>query len=204
MPQGVNLEYWEKVRKQREAERMKLRSMNQNEITEKEKGKNAALLESTLMGFNLPTIDTSDPQQIVKRASEYFSHCIDYNERPGTADLCVWLGCTRQTWYSWVRGESRQTTHQAVCQRINQLLDSQLEKALQQNLINPVSAIFLMKNNLGYRDAPPPEKEQKPTALIEQSMEDVMKLAEFYDKAEKEGKKIKRKQKQAEKNKEGK
>lgn len=62
------------------------------------------------------------------------------------------LGITRQTFNRWCVGEERGKTHREYIQRVRNIMEEMMEGYMLNGKINPVSGIFLMKNNFGYTD----------------------------------------------------
>ena len=142
-----------------------------------EGGDNRDYLNFALEGLTQPPINISDIQEVTDRCSLYFQRCADEGLKPGIANMCVWLGISRAEWQKWCSGAKWKTTHQKVCNAINQVFDAQMESYMQNGKINPVSAIFLMKNNFGYVNDAEKPAETKDTTIQERSYEDILKLA---------------------------
>ncbi len=117
-----------------------------------EKGEMGQYIRHALESFNLPPIDISDINQIQERCQWYFNHCIDGEMRPGVAGLCNALGINRTTFYRWCVGAERSLTHMEYMNRVKNALEDLMETYMQTGKINPVSGIFLLKNNFGYQD----------------------------------------------------
>lgn len=117
-----------------------------------EKGDVGRYLRHALVGFNLPPIDISDIEQVKDRCEWYFDRCIADDIRPSVAGLSNAIGINRTTFFKWCTGEDRRNTHMAYCSRVKNLLSELMEDYMQSGKINPVSGIFLMKNNFGYQD----------------------------------------------------
>lgn len=117
-----------------------------------EKGEVSRYLRHALVSFNLPPIDISDIEQVKGRCEWYFNQCIEDDVRPAVAGLCNALGISRLTFYKWSIGEDRRNTHMAYIGRVKNILEELMEGYMQNGKINPVSGIFLLKNNFGYQD----------------------------------------------------
>lgn len=140
-------------------------------------GENREYLNFSLEGLNLPQVDITDINEVVERCSMYFTRCAEEGLRPGIASMCVWLGINRARWQKWCNGAEFKTTHMAACQKINGIFDAQMESYMQNGKINPVSGIFLLKNNHNYVDTVEKPAETKESAIQERSMVEIMKLA---------------------------
>lgn len=104
--------------------------------------------------FELPTINTDDNEQVQKRVNEYFKLCCDREMKPSFTGLAAALGVDRMTLYRWVNGgtPSKPQAVRDTLKRAHIVLNHMLENWMQTGKINPVSGIFLMKNNFGYAD----------------------------------------------------
>lgn len=117
-----------------------------------EEGDNSRFIRHALTTLNMPPIDISDPQQVSDRLDWYFNHCIENDMKPTVKGFCNSLGVARKTLMEWRNGTYREGTHQAIIIRAYNLLEELWENYMQNGKINPVSGIFLGKNNFGYMD----------------------------------------------------
>lgn len=104
--------------------------------------------------FEMPPIDTNDPEQVDARVKDYFKLCIERDMKPSFTGLAAALSVDRATLYRWVNGVTAGKPKE-VCNTLKKahiLLNQMLENWMQNGKINPVSGIFLMKNNFGYAD----------------------------------------------------
>lgn len=118
-----------------------------------EPGEMSLMLQNALAIYELPRIDTDDPAQVGERISEYFRLCVERDMKPSVAGMAMALGVDRRTMWQWVSGmthKSREVTD--TIKRGYLILNSMMEEWMQNGKINPVSGIFLMKNNFGYAD----------------------------------------------------
>lgn len=117
-----------------------------------EPGDNSRYLRHALATLNMPPIDISDHKQVEERIDWYFYHCIDNEMKPTVSGLCNALGITRETLRTWKTGEQRGKTHSDPVNRAYRMLEELWEDYMLNGKINPVSGIFLGKNNFGYAD----------------------------------------------------
>ena len=117
-----------------------------------EPGDNSRYLRHALVTMGMPPIDISDPHQVEERIFWYFGHCIDHDMKPTVKGFCNSLGISRQTLMTWKQGRFREDTHQAIILRAYNILEELWEDYMQNGKINPVSGIFLAKNNFNYVD----------------------------------------------------
>ena len=118
------------------------------------KGDNAKFLRNALASYNLPAIDIGDAEQVADRIDWYFNHCLENDCKPGIAGLCNALGITRMTFFNWQSKVTRdRKEHHELAVRAKCILEELYEQYMMNGKINPVTGIFLMKNNFeGYYD----------------------------------------------------
>lgn len=143
--------------------------MTENEITPKRKrnrqdmanygqeyvepGDNSKYIRHALATLDLPPIDIADPKQVSDRIDWYFDHCANNEMKPTVTGFCNALGVHKDTIRSWHTGEYRANTHQAIIVKAYKVLEELWEDYMLNGKINPVSGIFLGKNQWsGYTD----------------------------------------------------
>lgn len=117
-----------------------------------EPGDNTKFLTHAMTVMNMPHIDTTDCEQVRERIGEYLNLCAASDIKPTVKGFCNALKISRATLFDWKRGKWRADTHQAVICEAYDLLEEMWEHYMQNGKINPVSGIFLGKNNFGYAD----------------------------------------------------
>ena len=115
-------------------------------------GDNSKYLAHSMAVMNMPEINIADIEQVEQRIGEYMTLCVQNDMKPTVMGFCNSLGITRQTLFDWRHGNFRAETHQAVILKAYGLLEELWESYMQNGKINPVSGIFLGKNNFGYQD----------------------------------------------------
>ena len=117
-----------------------------------EPGDNTKYLRHALVTKSMPPIDVKDVNQVEERLQWYFNHCAEDDMKPTVMGFCNSLGISRQTLLNWRTGVHRAESHQAVILEAYALLEEMWENYMQNGKINPVSGIFLGKNNFSYAD----------------------------------------------------
>ena len=107
--------------------------------------------------MQLPKIDVKNPEELRARVVDYFALCAEHDMKPGVAALSLALGLDRRRLWEMNTGVStRNTTFPQECKDIVKTAYDSLEVLWESYMtngkINPVSGIFLGKNNFGYRD----------------------------------------------------
>lgn len=118
-----------------------------------EPGDNSKYIRHALATLNLPPIDIANPKQVADRIDWYFEHCATNEMKPTVTGFCNALGVHKDTIRSWHNGEYRADTHQAIIVKAYRVLEELWEDYMLNGKINPVSGIFLGKNQWsGYTD----------------------------------------------------
>lgn len=131
-------------------------------INNAEEGAISKLIQKNLMVAQLPKIDLTDVNQVEGRIKEYLAIENAYNNRPTVSGLAMCLnGMDRHGIREIVTGNFGNTRGTitrlpvevtALIKKYYALLTNLWEDYMQSGQINPVSGIFLGKNNFGYRD----------------------------------------------------
>lgn len=117
-----------------------------------EVGDNSKFLAHALMVRDLPPIDTSDPVQVQNRINDYFALCAQNDMKPSATGFRNALRISKATLWQWRQGNYREDTHQSIICEAYDVLEALWEDYMMNGKINPVSGIFLGKNNFGYQD----------------------------------------------------
>lgn len=115
-----------------------------------EPGDNTKYLTHALRLANLPKFDTKNVTLLEERIMEYFQICAEDDSKPSVAGLALAIGVDRKTIWQWSQGENSDRGN--TIKKAYQILNLMMEDYMQNGKINPVSGIFLMKNNFGYAD----------------------------------------------------
>ena len=126
-----------------------------------EPGDNTKFLQLNMELFNMEKIDLHDEEAVAERLNEYFALYAKYDTKPTVAGMAMALGMNRRTLIAIVNdyatgGAGYKTAlPQEVALHIKKahyLLENLWENYATNGKINPVTAIFLGKNNFGYQD----------------------------------------------------
>lgn len=137
-------------------------------------GDNSKAIGIIMQFNNLPVIDLYVPEQVRDRINLFYQMCFDNDFKPTVASYAASLGFNRATLWSIMN-------QQGVNNRWNNLptltvdylkkgyssLEQLWEYYMQNGKINPVSGIFLGKNNFGYVDKT--EYTIEPKATLDES-----------------------------------
>lgn len=106
-----------------------------------------------------PTIDPSDPEQLWNRFDEFCELCERHNSKILVSGLCMSFGMSRNEVLDWSKGKRTRLDNVLspesadALKNILKSLEVSWECAMQNDgYRNPVTGIFLGKNNFGYKD----------------------------------------------------
>ena len=122
-------------------------------VTPTEPGANREIVLKTLRLWNLPKIDVQNTEQVVQRVNEYFTICSEEDMKPSVEGLAFSLGIERE--YLWKLRTGYKSKNEEVgniLKRACEYLNMALVEYMQNGKINPIPALFLLKNNHGYTD----------------------------------------------------
>ena len=128
-----------------------------------ESGDNTKYIAVSMELTDLPAIDLHDPKQVEDRLHDYFNIHMKYDMKPTVVGMAMALGngITRQTLWAIKNDQPSGGTGyktalpSEVADSIKKaylLLENLWENYAQNGKMNPVTSIFLGKNNFGYSD----------------------------------------------------
>ena len=125
-----------------------------------EPGDNQKYMSVSMQLFSLPAIDLHKPELVQERLELYFKIHFDADLKPTVAGMAMALGIDRRrlweiktgapTSNKWI--EDLPTLTKDSVKKAYDFMENLWENYMQNGKINPVSGIFLGKNNFGYQD----------------------------------------------------
>ena len=123
-------------------------------------GDNTKYMMVTSKLFNLPNIDLHKPDLVQERLNEYFEIHAQADMKPTVAGMAMALGVDRRRLWEIKTGNYHTSTSLAdlpvettdLIKKAYNYLETLWENYMHNGKINPVSGIFLAKNNFGYQD----------------------------------------------------
>lgn len=123
-------------------------------------GDNTKYLTLGMELFNLPSIDLREPEQVKDRLNEFFDIHARYDMKPTVAGMGMALGLDRRRLYEIKTGNYHTskslselpTLTTVSIKKAYDYMEILWENYMQNGKINPVSGIFLGKNNFSYVD----------------------------------------------------
>ena len=147
-----------------EKKKMKPRGGNSPAIGENmlmtEPGDTTKIVQTNMKFMLLPKIDLHDSEAVKQRIMEYFQIYAEADMKPTVAGMAMALDVDRRRlWeiktgnYVNVGGYKNLPIETVDCiKKAYEILESTMESYANAGKINPVMAIFMMKNHFGYQD----------------------------------------------------
>lgn len=127
-----------------------------------EEGDNTKYLTVNLELFNMPMIDMTNPEEVQQRLSDYFALYARFDMKPTVSGMAVALNGHSRAWLWSVTHDAPLGGRKNKCtlpptvtdciKRAYSMLEILWENYMQNGKINPVTGIFLGKNNYNYQD----------------------------------------------------
>lgn len=119
-------------------------------------GDNAKYLNHSLTMVKWKQPDMNDVEAVSQRVYDYFKLCADNDMKPTFAGMALAFGVDRRTMWRWCNdapgGRKLSDSVRDSLRKGYQILNAQMEDYMSNGKVNPVAGIFLMKNNMNYRD----------------------------------------------------
>ena len=123
-------------------------------------GDNTKIVLTNMKFFSMPPIDLHDPAAVHERLCEYFKIYGDADLKPTVAGMGMALGLDRRRLWEIKTGaavggttkQSLPTETLVLIKKAYEILETTMENYANAGKINPVMAIFMMKNHFGYQD----------------------------------------------------
>ena len=124
-------------------------------------GDNSRYIGVSMQLFKMPKVDLQNVEAVEERLNEYFQIHFEADMKPTVVGMAMALGISRQQLWSIKTGQPYNGRENftfpptAVCNSIKKaynFMENLWENYMQNGKINPVSGIFLGKNNFGYQD----------------------------------------------------
>ena len=125
-----------------------------------EPGDNAKYIGVSMQLFNMTKVDLHKPEEVQSRLAEYFQIHFDADLKPTVAGMAMALGIDRRRLWE-IRSGAALGGHTPIdlptltvdsIKKAYDFMENLWENYMQNGKINPVSGIFLGKNNFGYQD----------------------------------------------------
>lgn len=126
-----------------------------------EPGDNTRIVQTSMKFFDMPKVDLHDPEAVRERLGEYFRIYAEADLKPTVAGMAMALGFNRRTLWALANDQPtggngykmklpKESTD--LIKKAYDILETSMENYAASGKINPVMAIFMMKNHWNYQD----------------------------------------------------
>ena len=126
-----------------------------------EPGDNTRIVQTNMKFFDMPKVDLKNPEAVHERLCEYFRIYGEADLKPTVAGMAMCLGVDRRR--LWAIANDQPTGGEGykmnipkesadLVKKAYEILETSMENYANAGKINPVMAIFMMKNHFGYQD----------------------------------------------------
>ena len=127
--------------------------LSEKQTVQTEPGDNRKYILHSLRLADLPKVNLTSVEEVTQRIKVYFTICAEDDMKPSVAGLALAMDIDRRYLWEIREGKKGKTPEVAdTLKKAMKILDLQMVDYMQNGKINPVSGIFLMKNNFGYAD----------------------------------------------------
>jgi hypothetical protein len=119
-----------------------------------EKGEVAQMIKDALTLSKMGKVDMHDPDAVERRVDEALMYMIEHDMKPTIESIALAFGTNRTTFWRWregVESDLPEASRNAI-KRAYTITNQLLTQTMVNGKINPIPAIFLLKNNFEYRD----------------------------------------------------
>lgn len=122
-------------------------------IPQTDPGEISEILSHAMRGWDLTPVDMSNYDEVAQRVRLYFERCIEDDSRPSVVGLASFLGIDRTNLWRYRVGELGKSEEvRNLLKKTAVVLEEFDIECMKRGKINPVSAIFILKNHYGYQD----------------------------------------------------
>ena len=120
-----------------------------------EPGDMSRMITDAMNLSNFGPVDIYDPEQVERRVTEYLQYAIQHDMKPTVESLALAFNTNRVQIWRWANGVEcggvPERSRYAI-KKAYSIMNQLLTQTMADGKINPVAAIFLLKNNHQYKD----------------------------------------------------
>ena len=119
-----------------------------------EPGDMARMITDSINLSSMGPVDMHDPVQVEERVKQYLQYTIDHDMKPTVESMALAFNTNRIQLWRWKEGVESSLPQRSkdALKRCYSIMNQLLSQTMADGKMNPVSAIFLLKNNHGYKD----------------------------------------------------
>ena len=103
---------------------------------------------------NMGPVDMHDPDAVEERINQALTYMIQHDMKPTVESLALAFNTNRMTLWRWREGVETNIPERSryAIKKAYSIMNQLLTQTMADGKINPIPAIFLLKNNHGYKD----------------------------------------------------
>lgn len=127
---------------------------SENYLPHYEKGDMSRMITNAMNLANMGDVDMYDPDQVEQRVIDCMLYMIDHDMKPTVESMALAFNTNRTQLWKWKEGVESSLPERSrnAIKKGYSLMNQLLSQTMADGKINPVAAIFLLKNNHGYKD----------------------------------------------------
>lgn len=122
--------------------------------THYEKGDMSRMITDAMNLANMGPVDMHDPDAVEERMNRAFMYMLEHDMKPTVESLALAFNTNRTQLWRWREGVETNVPEgtRNVIKKAYNIMNQLLTQTMADGKINPIPAIFLLKNNHGYKD----------------------------------------------------
>ena len=119
-----------------------------------EPGEMSAMIVNSMNLSSMGSVDMYDPKQVEERMTQFLLYCVEQDMKPTVEAMALAFNTNRTQLWRWKEGveSSLPEGSRNAIKKGYSIMNQLLSQTMADGKINPVAAIFLLKNNHGYKD----------------------------------------------------
>jgi hypothetical protein len=117
-------------------------------------GDMSRMIQNAVNLSNMGPVDMYDPEQVERRMMQCLQYMIDHDMKPTVESMALAFNTNRTQLWKWKEGVESHLPERSrnAIKKGYSLMNQLLTQTMADGKINPVAAIFLLKNNHAYKD----------------------------------------------------
>ena len=119
-----------------------------------EPGTMSKMITDAMNLSNMGPVDMYDPDQVEQRVMDYLKYAIENDMKPTVESMALAFNTNRTQLWKWKEGVESHLPERSrnAIKKGYSIMNQLLTQTMADGKINPVAAIFLLKNNHAYKD----------------------------------------------------
>lgn len=119
-----------------------------------EPGEISQMLTDAMNLSNMGEVDMYDPEQVERRVMACLQYMVEHEMKPTVESMALAFNTNRTQLWRWKEGVESSLPERSrnAIKKGYSIMNQMMTQTMANGKINPVAAIFLLKNNHGYKD----------------------------------------------------